>query len=161
MNRSRATVTLATLLALAAGCGSNRATQDPATEEKAIWTRIGEFDRAVAARDINAISRLYAEDAVMVEPREPPFRGREAIHARYEWLLGDPCCYFTMETTEVSVAASGDLAYEAGTLAAVLNEPEGVRRIPHRYLSIWRKIDGVWYITRDYSLVSEERAVSR
>jgi steroid delta-isomerase len=73
------------------------------------------YEGAFGAGDAEAISRLFAEDALVLSPGQPPVSGRQAIREFYKKLLG--------EGVKLTVKAqdfdqNGDLAYGAGTFEA-------------------------------------------
>ncbi len=54
---------------------------------------------------------------------------------------------FQGTTSHIEVAASGDLGYEVGINRLVLAGPQGDLLDVGKYLTIWKKIDGEWYVS--------------
>ena len=47
-------------------------------------------------------------------------------------------------TTDVEVAASGDLAVDHGVNNITFNTPQGEVKDTGKYLAVWKKVDGQW-----------------
>ncbi len=54
---------------------------------------------------------------------------------------------FTATPSRIEVSAAGDLGYEYRVNRVVLPGPEGDLLDMGKYLLIWKKINGEWYIT--------------
>ena len=71
--------------------------------------------------------------------------GLAAVQAsRDEEWANQPDATVTWTSTDVGVAASGDLAYERGYWTS---DPDGEGETPEEhgeYLTVWKKIDGLW-----------------
>ncbi len=67
---------------------------------------------AVEAGDAEAISRLYSEDAILLTPGKPPFKGRQAIQEFWKEELGDG---FKLIIKDLDFQELGDTAYAVGT----------------------------------------------
>ncbi len=110
------------------------------------------------ARDADRVMALYAPDAVMLPPGEPPVEGIAALRPRYEAFLRthEPALAFTIEETVVV----GDLAYVRGRTGGTIRGPEGAERaIDDVFLMVLRRLDGGWKISRlMFHPVSEDGA---
>ena len=53
---------------------------------------------------------------------------------------------FEGTTTDLFVAASGDMAYEYGINRFIFETPDGPFEDYGKYLAVWTKIDGEWFI---------------
>jgi len=107
--------------------------------------------RVEAARgsDWEALSALYARDAVLLPPNQPPLQGRDAIR---EWYASQPPVR-TIDFATVEIAGRGDLAYVHGTYRQSTGpaDAEPVHDTG-KYVSIHRRAeDGRWPITREIS----------
>jgi ketosteroid isomerase-like protein len=117
---------------------------DLAAEEQAIRDASTAWLQAAQARDGAAIDRYLAANAASIFDGRV-LEGLEAMQAsrEQEWAANPD---FTIEwwTTDVGVAASGDLAYERGSWTY---DPDGAGEAPAEngeYLTVWKKIDGQW-----------------
>jgi ketosteroid isomerase-like protein len=87
---------------------------------------------------------IYADDAVLMPPNAPAFRGRDAIRQFWSGLLG-------MGKIEAEIAAdtvvqSGDLATEVGHFALTITPPNAPAPVKDRgkYVITWRRTGGQW-----------------
>ena len=117
---------------------------DLAAEEQAVRDASMAWLQAVQARDAATIDGYFAANAASIFDGEV-HEGPTAIqmNREQEWAENPD---FTMEwtTTEVGVAASGDLAYERGSW---IFDPDGAGDAPEErgeYLTVWQKIGGQW-----------------
>ena len=62
-----------------------------------------------------------------------------------------------MHRSNTSVAQSGDLAYETGVNRMMFTTPQGDVLDVGKYLAVWKKVDGVWYVAA-LSFTSDARA---
>ena len=114
----------------------------------AIEDIIQQYVQAMLARDLNAWTGLWTEDAVMMPPNSPALEGREAIIQ--DLMAGPAPTEFVLDVLDIDGA--GDVAYVRGTYSitmtvAGVSEPmmdEG------KYLSILKKqSDAKWLFTID------------
>ena len=102
------------------------------------------FKAAWNAGDAVAITKVYAEDAVVMPPGGEPMQGRIAIHAGFAEALS----YGTkMDFETVEVLVEGDLAVEIGKF--VETNVNGSHKDHGHYMSVLRKLEGRWLIVRD------------
>ncbi len=108
------------------------------------------FMQALQARDTAAVSRHYAEDAVVMMPNEPAWVGGPRIHEAMvafaqQFALKDP------KIATTSLLLSGDLAVETGTFEWTLQPKTGKAvQDKGKYMTVWKKqADGSWKIVRD------------
>lgn len=130
-------------LLAATGCSSTPRV-DLDAEEKAIRELSARWNEAEAAKEIDTILTMYANDALELPSNTPPVKGATAIRAWYESWLPSPDMDMSFQTEIVEVAASGDLAYERGTYSFTMNSPSGPLDDDGKYVTIWKKIDGQW-----------------
>ncbi len=112
------------------------------------------FARFIAEGKADSAALNYAEDAVVMSPNMPPTRGRAAIQALFEQMIG----WGTLEmapTTE-NVDANGPLAVERGSAVENLkpgpHAPAGLAAMfpdTVKYLTEWKKVGGSWVIAND------------
>jgi len=117
---------------------------DLAAEEQAVRDASRAWLQAVQVKDAATIDGYFAANAASLFDGKY-LEGLAAIqmNREQEWAANPD---FTMDwtTTEVGVAASGDLAYERG---AWTFDPDGAGEAPEehgQYLTVWKKIGGQW-----------------
>jgi ketosteroid isomerase-like protein len=92
----------------------------------------GEADQLVQA--------VYTEDARLLPPNLPMIAGRLQISEAFREFLGAGMGELTIETYEIEVASSGDLAYGIGTFS--LGRPAPDRG---KFVEVYRRqSDGSW-----------------
>jgi ketosteroid isomerase-like protein len=92
---------------------------------------------------------FYADDAVQMPAHGPMLEGRDAIRAWILSWLAEPGVSNAFAAETVEVAACGDMAYERGTYRSSRETPEGSTHDVGTYLTVWKKIEGMWYATVD------------
>ncbi|MDP8995260.1 MAG: nuclear transport factor 2 family protein, partial [Pseudomonadota bacterium] len=109
------------LTAPLAGCGESRdnsastAGDGGQTSAADIEAREAQMLRDIQSRNADAVANHYSEDATVIFPGEPPFRGRDAIAAEMRGLLQDPAFALDLTNEKTDVDAGGNLAYTRGT----------------------------------------------
>ena len=138
----------AAMFVVLSGCGGPSHV-DTRMEADAIRKLDDRWMAALAAKDVEAISSLYAPDAVQLPANTPAVAGREAIH---QWLTGwlpTPGMSVTFAIDTIEIAASGELAYERGTYRSVTETSQGRNEDVGKYLTIWKKIGVEWRVMVD------------
>ncbi|MEK6376035.1 MAG: DUF4440 domain-containing protein [Acidobacteriota bacterium] len=103
---------------------------------------------AIGRGDINAITAFYADDAVLLPPNAPPFRGKAAIQQFWTGFLASAKVAGTL--TPDNVMQSCDLAAEVGHYDLTITPPGGAAiQDQGKYSVTWKKIDGQWKIAVD------------
>lgn len=121
---------------------------DVAAETAAVRARSEAVVAAEKAQDTEAALAFWAADAVVQPAGSPQIQGHEAIRALYNSFFGTgQLKEFEGTTSHLEVSDAGDLAYEYGVNRMILTGPEGDFLDLGKYLAIWEKIDGEWYIT--------------
>lgn len=156
----RTTSTLAAAALVLAWLGACAAPEEPAAppppavdvaaEAEAIRARSAEWMALSQAKDATGIATgIFAEDGVSLFDGDV-WLGRSAIEAGQAADYAEsPNSTIQWTTTKVEVAASGELAYERGSS---VSDPDGPGEAPERrgeYLTVWKKIDGVWRAVAD------------
>jgi uncharacterized protein (TIGR02246 family) len=139
------------LLVLAAASAAACATTprvNVATEEAAIRSNTRQFEQAVAAKNADALAALYAADATFMAPNMPTVSGQSAIRGAWAEVLSLPNLALTLTPTDIDIAASGEMATEAGryTFKASGDPPVDDRG---KYLVEYRKVGTEWKIEND------------
>ena len=146
---------LASLLwAVACSEGPAPAASASASDAASVRTSI----EAANARFLDAFKRgdkagmvaSYADDAVLMMPNEPAWRGRAAIDRGLDGFLAQMSLK-DGGTATTDVIVSGDLAVETGTFAWTLQPKSGTEiKDRGKYLTAWkRQADGSWKVVRD------------
>ncbi len=128
-----------------AACAGPRV--DVAAETEALRARSAGVVAAEAAFDVPAALAFWAEDAIVQGAGAPQIQGKDAIGELYsQYFESGMVKEFSGETSYLEVSAGGDLAYEYGVNRMVLAGPEGDLLDMGKYLVVWKKIDGEWFI---------------
>jgi ketosteroid isomerase-like protein len=141
MNKHRVAVYFC-LSMFVAGC-QTAPTSDPADDAQIIAALESEWSNRFANGDIEWIMELHATGAIQMPPNAPSVIGHEALRAQWEGMIKNLDASFM--STEVHVAASGDMAYDIGTVT--IKGPDGP--IPAKYLIVWVREDGKWKVAVD------------
>ena len=112
-------------------------------EKAALLARDAEW--ATTAADPARRASYLAPDAVVLQEGGPALTGVAAIQASYEGMAKQPGMKLTWKPTRADVAASGDLAYTAGTFEMTATNAAGnPATTKGHYVTTWKKIDGTW-----------------
>lgn len=149
--------TIALLALMMAGCGQQAA---PTVDTKAEEARLIETSRQWAAlaaegKDAEAVSRYWAEDAVLMQDAAPTLRGRAEARKMVAGAFSMPGFKISWEPVEAHVAASGDLGYLIERTSITEPGPDGKPVVQvGRAVTVWRKqADGQWRNVVDISNV--------
>ncbi len=100
---------------------------------------------AEEAGDYQTALTFFAPDVVVQMADASQFQGLDPLLEVYETALA-AAVEFEGTTTDIVAAASGDLAYEYGINRFVFETPEGTLEVLGKYLGVWKKIEGEWFI---------------
>lgn len=120
-------------------------TVDTAADEEAIRSTAAHWQELDRQKDAAGIADLFAQDGAVYWEQRQPATGPDAI--REFMALGfalDPSGEGSFAPDRIDVAASGDLAVEQGSW-----QGSGTSG---RYMTLHKKIDGVWKVAGDMSL---------
>ena len=154
MRRRQLILTVAVCTALIAGCTQTVAPPAPAVDlaaaAQAVRDRSAAWMRLTAAKDIaGVVNGVYTPNTVTLFDGEVD-TGTAALQESMEDDLAEmPDATTSWSTTDVKVAASGDLAYELGTF---LFDPDGAGPQPAgngEFVTVWTKVDGTWRVAVD------------
>jgi uncharacterized protein (TIGR02246 family) len=122
-----------------------------AADEAAIHATVKEWSAAAQAKDADKFCSVYAEDAVVMLERAPDVSGKAAIREAIGGMMQDPNFALSFEADKVTVARSGDLAYETGTYAMTMSDAKKKPATEKgHYVVVWQKqADGAWKVVRD------------
>ena len=109
---------------------------------------VARSDAIVAAEmsgDYEAAIAFFVPDPILQTANAPQIQDRAGLMEVYETVLGS-ALEFEGTRTDIVLAASGDLAYEYGINRLVFETPDGPLEDMGKYLAVWRKIDGEWFV---------------
>jgi len=144
-------VMFGTAVACSPAASSSGASSDPATVKAAIEATNARFLEAFKRGDKAGMLASYTDDAVLMMPNEPAWRGRSGIEKGLDGFLGQVSLK-DGGTTTGDVMVSGDMAVETGTFTWTLQSKTGGADIKDqgKYLTVWkRQADGSWKAVRD------------
>jgi uncharacterized protein (TIGR02246 family) len=99
-----------------------------------------------AANDADKFASFYSPTASFYAPGMPVIKGQEAIREVFKQVASAPGFNLTWNTTSSEVAASGDIAYLAGTYE--LKQDGGGEK--GKSITVWKKqADGAWKVVED------------
>ena len=131
-------------LTAAAACSGPQV--DIAAEEAAVRARSEGVVAAEMAMDIDEAVTYFAEDAIVQPAGMPQIQGKEAIAEFYGQMSELGFTDFSSSSTHIEISSSGDLAYEYGINRMVFPSPGGDLLDMGKYLTVWKKTEGEWYI---------------
>jgi uncharacterized protein (TIGR02246 family) len=134
--------------AVAAACATTPRV-DVASEESAIRALNRQMEQAVASKNVDAVARLYAADAVFMPPNAPPVRGQAAIREYWAEAIKLPNASLTLAPMDIDVATSGDLATDVGTYTFSFTGEQGPVNDRGKYIVEFGKVGTEWKITND------------
>ena len=144
---------LGVLAAFLAGCSGGSGALDSASRG-AIEATVDRYVAASNEGDAEALTELYAEDAVLLPPNHEPIHGREAIGEF--WQQGTDT---GLEVSTLRLEVEGNVAYLIGRYRLPPTEQEEADSGQY-VLCLKRQTDGTWKLTADIwngSGASDER----
>jgi len=105
-----------------------------------------EWSKTAATGDIEKTLEYWADDAVMMLPKQRPIKGKEELRGMLQASYQMPGFKISWEPLSVSVSKSGDMAYMIEKSQATINDSLGHPLTEyHQSVTIWRKeADGKW-----------------
>jgi uncharacterized protein (TIGR02246 family) len=138
------------LIALGA-CAS--ATVNQSTDAQTIRSLGNDWQRAIAARDVERIVALHAPDAISLTSNMPAATGAAGIRNAYSGLVNLPGLSLVWVPTSIDVV-SPTVANEYGTYTMSFDGPQGKINDRGNYTTVWHKIDGQWRVATDATVSS-------
>ena len=129
---------------LLAGCATVQAPDTDATIKRAD----ADFGAALGRGDIAAIMSFYADDAVLLPPNLPPFRGKAAIQQFWSGFLATGKIAGTL--TPERILHASDMATEVGSYDLTIT-PNGAGPVHDngKFAVTWKVVGGEWRIVVD------------
>ncbi len=118
---------------------------DIEAETAAIRERGEALVAAESAMDTEASLAFWTPDAIVQGHAMPQMAGHDGLRTVYQGFFA-ALAEFGSTTTHIEVAASGDLAWEYGVNRSVVAAADGNLLDMGKYLAVWRKVDGTWYV---------------
>ena len=144
---------LAIVLGAITGAACAPATVNQASDAQTIRNLGNDWQRAIAARDVEKIVALHAPDAISMVSNSPAASGSSAIRAMYTGLVNLPGLSLTWVPTRIDVV-SPTVANETGTYTMAFDGPQGRVSDHGTYATVWHKIDGQWRVATDATVSS-------
>ena len=138
-------ITRALIVAIAAI--SQTATGQTAAH-RAIRAAGDQWQKDIAARNVDGIVALHTPDAVLMFSNAPLAKGSAAVRALYDEMVKTPGLLLHWVPTRIEVT-SPTTATEYGTYTESYDSPGGKLRDNGNYVVLWRKIDGKWRVALD------------
>jgi uncharacterized protein (TIGR02246 family) len=140
----------------AAPAEANAAVAETSTADaEAVKQAFAKFNADIAAKNVEAITAHYADDAVMMIPGQAPFQGKEAIASDYKAYAADSAGKFVSGAEKTEVSAGGAVAFgEVNYQSTFTNPKTKVVETSDRYnLTVYKKqADGSWKVVRDVNV---------
>ena len=147
MYRTRRIATRMALAALTMAAIAPTA-QSQSRDERAVRAASDQWQRDVAAQNIDAIVALFAPDAVVMMSHAPLVKGSAAIRESWGEFVKTPGLKVQWTPTRIDVA-SPTVATEYGTYTESYDTPDGKMSDAGNYVTIWNKINGKWRVVLD------------
>jgi uncharacterized protein (TIGR02246 family) len=144
---------LAIALGVITGVACAPATVNQATDAQTIRSLGTDWQRAIAARDVEKIVALHAPDAISMASNSPAASGSAAIRGMYAGLVNLPGLSLVWVPTRIDVV-SPTVANEYGTYTMSFDSPQGRVNDRGNYSTVWHKIDGQWRVATDATVSS-------
>jgi len=124
--------------------------KDTSVDEQAIRALDAAWDKAAQAKDLDKSVSYYADDASMLPQGMPIASSKEAIRAVWTQLLSAPGGLLTFAPSKITIAGSGDMAYEIGAFQMTANDAQGKPATSTgKFVVVWRKRGGQWKVVAD------------
>ncbi len=113
--------------------------------EAEVLARSDAIAAAEMSEDYEAAITFFVPDPILQMANAPQIQERDGLMEMYETVMA-PALEFESTRTDLVLAASGDMAYEYGINRLVFETPDGPLEDMGKYLAVWRKIDGEWFV---------------
>jgi uncharacterized protein (TIGR02246 family) len=123
---------------------------DLKAEEQAIRSISKKWLELTKKHDNAACAALFADDGVVYSMNKQPSVGPAAIKKQFtEQQEKSPKADVNWNTERVEVSTSGDLAVEYGAFNVSGIGPNGTETDMGKYITVYRKVNGVWKVAAD------------
>jgi|SRR5579862_369768 len=129
---------LAAILASSVLVGSMALAQS--NDENEIREADKAWSHAVDSKNLDKSVSFYADDASLLPSNAPIANGTEQIRKFWSQLMSKPGFGLTFAPSKIVFSKTHDMAYEIGTFALKLNDPQGMPTgTLGKYIVVWRK----------------------
>lgn len=124
---------------------------DMAADSAALWIADSTLQAAAAARDLERIMSMYADDAVYLPISAPTATGRVAIRELWTRFLAIPGFENRSRLASLEVSRAGDIGYTRGTFETSMLDPGGAAVVERgAWVTVWKRgADGAWRVAID------------
>ncbi len=122
-------------------------------DEQTIRALSEQWQRDVAAQNVDKIIANYAPDAVVMMSHIRPVTRTPAIRGMWAEAVKTPGLKLQWTPTKIEVV-SPTVATEYGTYTESYDTPQGKATDAGDYVTIWRKINGKWRVALDAPVTS-------
>ena len=99
-------------------------------------------NRAIAKHDLDALSKFWLDDMVLIRGNSSHLTGKDTIVAAWRQLFNDnPTVVYTRTPTQITISKNDTLAWETGTWKAINSYSHG-----GKYSAMWKKTNHSWKI---------------
>jgi ketosteroid isomerase-like protein len=110
------------------------------SDEAQIRSSRDHSNHAIASKDINALSKHWLDDFVVVRGNGTQMSGKQAIIEVWKKMfIETPEVKFVRTPTEIKISSDKTFAWEKGTWEGFNTYRKG-----GEYSAMWRKVDGEW-----------------
>ena len=135
---------------------------DLKTEEQAIRSLSMKWLELDKAYDAAGQAALFADDGVALRENEEPAVGPTAIqNLCIRFYEQNPKVIPNWGTDRVEIAVSGDLAVEYGSWTGTDFGPTGTEEDHGKYITVYRKVNGIWKVAADIALSTKPEDISK
>jgi ketosteroid isomerase-like protein/quercetin dioxygenase-like cupin family protein len=117
-------------------------------DEEAIRALTYQWQKDIAARNLDGIVALHAPDAIVMMSHNPLATGTAAIRGAWGEGLKTPGLDLHWTPVKIEVA-SPTVATEYGSYTESFDTPNGKGHDAGNYVTIWHKINGKWRVALD------------
>ena len=144
---SATVVSLSLIIFVLIGCQEASPSVDIEAEVLKIEELSQRWAAAESAKDLEGSIALLWDDAIMLPPNSDVVHGKESIRELYEALFELPFTSLTAEQTQITVGASGDIAWNWGLFTLTFEGEDGPITDVSKFLTTWEKRNGEWRVT--------------
>jgi ketosteroid isomerase-like protein len=126
MSSFRMLLFCAVLLGLLCGCEKRQAIPESRAEDEQTIRNIEySLSEAIAAKDLDKLIPLYAEDAGLYDEHTPTIRGKKAVREAWRTTLATPGLIMRTEPQTVEISDHRDLGWGHGFFAMTVDDNTG------------------------------------